>query len=1069
MRIVIDLQGAQSTGSRSRGIGRYSLSLALAIVRYRGQHEVLLALNGRFQESVGAIRSAFEGLLPPENIRVWHPLGSVSGLGSGNDWRRHSSEMLREAFLASLEPDIVHVSSLFEGLTDDAVTSIGLFTNSFPTAVTLYDLIPLIHRRPYLENPLVEKWYMHKVGYLRKADLCLAISDSSRKEGVDYLGLPIDRVVNVSTASDGHFSKLEISSDREAILRREYGLKRPFVMYTGGIDHRKNIEGLIRSFASLEESLRNSHQLAIVCSVQPENRQALRKLAESHGLTNGEIVFTGFIPEDDLVALYNICKLFVFPSLHEGFGLPALEAMHCGAPVIGANASSIPEVIGWDEALFDPHSDKAIAVAITRGLTDEAYRKALITHGQKQATCFSWDESAKRAIAAMERLHVERQPIRQVSRDSRRKLAYVSPLPAERSGIADYSAELLPELVKFYAIDVIVAQESVSDEWIKSNCTIRSVDWLVRNSDQYDRVLYHFGNSAFHEHMFDLLKTVPGVIVLHDFYLSGIMAYRDARGGADEGVWAKELYHSHGYGAFAERYLAMDPAEVIWKYPCNLSVLQEALGVIVHSRNSMRLVHDWYGSLASVDWVEIPLVRDSRVKLSREDSRTALGLDENDCLVCSFGMLGPTKLNHRLLDAWLKSGLADRSDCHLVFVGENHGGEYGNQLMDRIRDTNAGDRIRITGWADETLFRSYLAAADIGVQLRTLSRGETSAAVLDCMNYGLATIINANGSMADLPEVGVCMLPDDFTDDQLINSLQNFVGDTKKRSELGRSARELIVNRHNPTVCAKQYHDAIETFYGKASKGLHSLVGAIGALEGETGKDLPSLASAIAISIPPVVKVKQVFVDVSELLEGGSRAEIQRVVRGILLEWLRHPMVGVRVEPVYAKLDRGYYYARQFSLKLLDSPLASLPDEPIDFYFGDIFIGCASQSKIGISHLEYIQEMHHQGVCVKFLVHDVVDISNFMGGSSEQHRNWGSVIAKSNGAICLSKSLADELAAWLKFNCPRLSNMFGVDFLNLAANVGNELSGSKSPGDFSDKNFEQLAANLMRLVLGSKF
>ena len=114
MRIVIDLQGAQCE-SRHRGIGRYSLALALAMVKNRGDHDIIVALSGLFPETIEPIRMAFNGILPQESIRVWHAQGPVDALNSANTWRRHTAELIREAFLASLQPDIVHITSLFEG------------------------------------------------------------------------------------------------------------------------------------------------------------------------------------------------------------------------------------------------------------------------------------------------------------------------------------------------------------------------------------------------------------------------------------------------------------------------------------------------------------------------------------------------------------------------------------------------------------------------------------------------------------------------------------------------------------------------------------------------------------------------------------------------------------------------------------------------------------------------------------------------------------------------------------------------------------------------------------------
>jgi len=352
MRIVLDMQGAQASNAK-RGIGRYTLSLTQAIARNSGEHEVFLVLNGLFPDSIEPIRAAFNGLLPQENIRVWYAPGPVNHLDHhDNDWRRQCAELIRESVLANLGPDIVLVSSLFEGLGDDAVTSVGKSASGIPTAVILYDLIPLIHHRPYLENPVVEGWYRSKLDHLSRADLLLAISESSRQEGIQYLGFDDNTVVNISTAADPHFTPRHVEPGHAAELRKTYGLAHAFVMYTGGIDHRKNIEGLIRAYAILPENLRGEHQLAIVCSIQPCERQRLEDLATECGLKKCELVLTGFVPEEYLVDLYNLCAVFVFPSWHEGFGLPALEAMSCGKAVIGANISSIPEVIGREDALF---------------------------------------------------------------------------------------------------------------------------------------------------------------------------------------------------------------------------------------------------------------------------------------------------------------------------------------------------------------------------------------------------------------------------------------------------------------------------------------------------------------------------------------------------------------------------------------------------------------------------------------------------------------------------------------------------------------------------------------------
>lgn len=969
MRIVIDMQGAQTTGSRNRGIGRYTQALVGAIARQRGEHDVVIALNGAFADSIAPVRAAFDGVLPPGKIVVWNVPGPVAGADDANAWRRKTGELMREAFFAGLCPDVVLVTSLFEGLSDDAVTSVGMLARTVPTAVILYDLIPLIQRHHYLANPVVEQWYENKLDHLRRADLLLAISESSRQEGMRHLGFPDTACVTVSTAADAHFRPLAVSAARAAEIRTRYGLRRPFVMYTGGIDHRKNIEGLIRAYALLPAALRADYQLAIVCAVQPYHRTVLETLARDHRLAAGEVVLTGFVPEDDLLALYNLCHMFVFPSWHEGFGLPALEAMSCGRAVIAADTSSLPEVIGRADALFDPRSDAAIAARMQRVLTDDGFRKELERHGIEQAGRFSWDACALRALAAMTALHEARQArpaALSMPPPARLRLAYVSPLPPERSGIADYSAELLPELARHYDIDLIAPQERVADPWILANCTVRHPDWLRTHADRYDRVLYHFGNSEFHQHMFDLLDDVPGVVVLHDFFLSGAASHME-RTGFRPGFWSDSLYGSHGYHAVRERFHAPDSADVVWRYPANLGVLRAALGMIVHSEHARRLARAWYPGDEPDGWTVVPHLRVPETGPGRAQARRALALRDDDVVVCSFGLLGPTKLNHRLLDAWLASVLAQDAHCVLVFVGENQQGEYGRALSDRIRRAGAGERIRITGWTDMAVFRRYLAAADIGVQLRTLSRGETSGTVLDCMNHGLATIVNANGSMADLPDDGVVKLADDFRDADLVAALESLRRDADRRACLGERARALIRTVHAPRGCADRYAQAIETAYRTATHRGPALTRALARATPAPADDEAwvTLAYAVTRLLPPRFPIRQLLVDVSALHGAGAPGmAIDLGTYGSLQDLLAWPPEGCRVEPVRVGDDGTWHHARQFALRLLKCPETALQDAPVDVRAGDVMLVPGPEAPDGARRHDAVR---HLGVEVRYL------------------------------------------------------------------------------------------------------
>ena len=403
MRIVIDMQGAQ-TASRFRGIGRYSRALALAMAQNAGEHEIFLALNGAFPESIADIHRTFAPVLPKERILVFAIPSPVAECDPLNIWRARAAEKIREYFLHTLQPDAVVLTSLFEGFIDNASTSVGKFCSGGTTAVILYDLIPLMNPDTYLADPAHREYYERKIESLQNAGLLLSISAYSRLEAINRLGFTPQRVVNISTAADAHFKPHTGSSDEITQLLLRLGITRKMVMYApGGFDPRKNLDGLITAYSLLPDKLRTTHQLVIASKLSEPVRFHLEQISKSAGLAADELILTDYLTETELQALYSSTTLFVFPSKHEGFGLPALEAMACGAPVIGANNTSIPEVIGCTEALFDASSTQSIADKIAQVLQDEPMRNRLRMHGMEQASRFSWDETAKRAITALEK------------------------------------------------------------------------------------------------------------------------------------------------------------------------------------------------------------------------------------------------------------------------------------------------------------------------------------------------------------------------------------------------------------------------------------------------------------------------------------------------------------------------------------------------------------------------------------------------------------------------------------------------------------------------------------------
>jgi glycosyltransferase involved in cell wall biosynthesis len=409
VRIVIDLQGVQNE-SRYRGIGRYSLAFVKALVKTlidrRAQHEVIVLLSDLFPDTIAPVKAALGEQLAGCSVRVWSGIGPTDERKPQNRWRQQVSELLREAFVAQLDADVVIATSVVDSPGDNTVVSIGQLTPTYTVAI-LYDLIPLLYTSEYLTDPVTLDWYYERLHQLRRADYWLAISESSRRDGIEQLGLPPASVTNISAAIGEETVPQQLTETEAAAIRAKFCLTRPFLLYTGAFDPRKNIERLLAAYAALPPAVRSAHQLVLAGGMNRPQRALLDQQIIAAGLAGDHVIVTGRVSDTDFSALYGLCRAHILPTYCEGFGLTALEAMACGAVVIGSNYSSVPEVIGNPEALFDPFSVSAITQKIEQALIDEAFRARLLSHSREQLKQFSWDQTAQRALAVLEQLETQ--------------------------------------------------------------------------------------------------------------------------------------------------------------------------------------------------------------------------------------------------------------------------------------------------------------------------------------------------------------------------------------------------------------------------------------------------------------------------------------------------------------------------------------------------------------------------------------------------------------------------------------------------------------------------------------
>ena len=262
-----------------------------------------------------------------------------------------------------------------------------------PAVVTFYDMAS--RRYPELYDPAELGLYETLIpAAARRAAVVLAISEATKRDVVEFLGVAPEKVFVTPLGVDARFAPVQGAAD---IVARRFGPTSPYVLACVGSGHaRKNLRGVVEAFSQLED--RGIH-LAIV-GAAGRDPAALAAIAASPA--RERIHQLGHVAEEDLPAIYSAAGVFCFPSLYEGFGLPVLEAMACGTPVVCANASSLPEVAGEAAVMVAPEDTGGIAAALAALMGDEAWRRALSDAGLARAREFTWERCARLTLRAYE-------------------------------------------------------------------------------------------------------------------------------------------------------------------------------------------------------------------------------------------------------------------------------------------------------------------------------------------------------------------------------------------------------------------------------------------------------------------------------------------------------------------------------------------------------------------------------------------------------------------------------------------------------------------------------------------
>ncbi len=251
-----------------------------------------------------------------------------------------------------------------------------------------YRLYPQYH--PYRRIALL-RFFEHR---MRAADKIITVSYNAKKEIMDILKVPEEKVSVVYNGVSKRFKPMKLSNEQKSIITEVYNLPEQFLLYIGTIEPRKNLVRLLEAFHQVKSEL-NIKELKLVLGgakgwLYEDIFDRIRDLKLEQ-----DIIITGYLPDEQLPILYNMALAFVYPSLYEGFGIPPLEAMACGVPVIGSNVSSLPEIIGEAGILIDPNEVNDLSDAIFRVVTSVELRQSMSQRGLVQAGKFSWDDCAR--------------------------------------------------------------------------------------------------------------------------------------------------------------------------------------------------------------------------------------------------------------------------------------------------------------------------------------------------------------------------------------------------------------------------------------------------------------------------------------------------------------------------------------------------------------------------------------------------------------------------------------------------------------------------------------------------
>jgi glycosyltransferase involved in cell wall biosynthesis len=693
--VVVDLRCLQDSNYAGRGVGRH----ALALLRHA---PACLRL-------VGLTDPGLPTLTPEARNTV--EVVSTNAYAAGFA----GTQLSAPACFVMMSP-MTH---------DPLFVARALSNPTLLRAAVVYDFIPRRHPKRYLPGPAQRLSYATALRWLARCDVFAPISRGTAHDLHELLGILEGTIAVTGCALDPAF---------EGAVR---DLRPRHLLVVGGGDPRKNPEVVIRAHAR-SRVLQNGTGIPLVVAgaYSKGDAQAFRSIAVEAGGRAELVEVPGHVPDAALVQLYGLGLAAVSASRDEGFSIPVIEGMAAGLPCLVSDIPAHAELVTDPDCRFPADDDAALRPKLEQAVLDAGWRSAMLA---RQANV--WPRFRAEAVAGrfwnaiLQRLEA-RAPA--VLRGRRPRVALLSPLPPDRSGVADYTAATCAELGRL--VDLHVFTETARPTALRNVATIRPLGALPHLSPGFDRVISVVGNSHFHLRIFEMLLRYGGACIAHDARMLGFYSLLgQARALA---VAGKEISRPVTQAEMNAWLGDEGKLEALFLG----EIAESALPTVVHSPVTASMFSTRYGIAPAYLPFSIyrPWGPEELTQERRAMARTRLGLELSEVAIATFGFVHASKAPEECvwaLEVLRRWGVP----ASLHFVGELELSPETARLHPLVEELGLKQHVRFAkGYISEQVYRDYLIGADLAVQLRTYSLGGLSGAVLDCAAAGMPTVTNAS-------------------------------------------------------------------------------------------------------------------------------------------------------------------------------------------------------------------------------------------------------------------------------------------------------------------------------------